>query len=225
MLEMLKEGFVLDEAASDVRLRAFACAVGVGAGAGASFQRISCGGRGWLSRRGGGGRCCLGGGCSDCRRHWLLGSAFFRDGDSSAVHVELLLAVDPSPSEDDIASRNVRGNGEVEVLAVRAITSVSVWAVPFVARRNLEGGSLVDAEADLARSAIVVADAGDVEVLLTASGPGSDGRSFGKFDEVKVAAAWHRRSASAAAVWVVEERVTGTCSVGIIRRVEGSWIV
>lgn len=111
----------------------------------------------------------------------LFWSAALRDSNGCAVHVELLFTVDPRPSKDDVTGGNVCRDGEVEILAVRAVSIVSVWTIAFVARGHLKRGPLVNAEAHLTASAVVVADASQVEILHAAGGPGRNWSTFREF--------------------------------------------
>lgn len=58
---------------------------------------------------------------------------------------------------------------EVEVLAVGVVSAVAMRAVSFVRRRNLEALALIDGEAHLARTAVVVADPGDAVCPVTST--------------------------------------------------------
>ncbi len=86
---------------------------------------------------------------------------------------------------------------------------------------DLEGLALVDGEADLAGAAVVVADAGHVEVLLAARGPAGDGGTLGRAEELEVAAAGVGVFTPAAVVGELEALVGGVGAVRVVFCGEG----
>ena len=152
------------------------------------------------------------------------GAGAGRDGDGGAVHVEFLLAVEPGPAEDDIARGHISRDVEVEVLKRGVLTSLAVRAVAFPGGSDLPCVALVDGEADLAGSAVVVADTGQVEVLLAASGPGSDRGTLRGTELLEVATAVGRVFAATAVVRELEALVGRIGTVGVIDRAERGWV-
>ena len=147
------------------------------------------------------------------------------DGDGGTVHVEFLLAVEPGPGEDDIAGRNVGRNVEVKVLQAGVLAALAMGAVALPGCRDLEGIALVDGEADLAGSAVVIADAGEVEVLLAAGGPGGHGGTLRGAEELEVAAAGEGVFTTAAVVGKLEAFVGGIGAVRVVGCTEGWRVV
>ena len=147
------------------------------------------------------------------------------DGDGSAVHVELLLAVEPGPSEDDIAGWDVSGDCEVKVLLADVLRALAVGTVALPGCSDLEGVAFVDREADLTGSTVVVADAAEVEVLLTAGGPGGYWGTLGRAEELEIATARVGVFAAAAVVRELKAVIGRVGSVRVVGCHEGGRVV
>jgi len=147
------------------------------------------------------------------------------DGNGSTIHVELLLAVEPGPSEDDVAGRDVSRHGEVKVLLADVLDALAVGAVALPGCSDLEGAAFVDREADLTGSTVVVADAADVEVLLAAGGPGGYWSTLGRAEELEVATAGVGVFAAAAVVGELEAVICRVGSVRVVGSHEGGRVV
>ena len=144
-----------------------------------------------------------------------------RDGDSRTVHVEFLLAIEPGPCKNNIASWHVCGNGEVEGLLRRIDAAIAMRAVTFKRLGHLERGAVVDRETDLTRSAVVIADARQSEVLRAPSSPCGNRCSLRCAQLFKIPTARERRLLAAAIKRVVEFRVCGTDEVWIVGGAKG----
>lgn len=143
------------------------------------------------------------------------------DGDGSAVHVEFLLAVEPGPREDDVAGWDISWDVEVEVLQAGVLAALSVGAVALPGSGDLEGFAFVDGETDLAGPAVVVADAGHVEVLFASGGPGGYWCTLGGAQLLEVATAGVDVFTAAAVVGELEALIGGIREMGVVGRTEG----
>lgn len=143
------------------------------------------------------------------------------DGDGSAVHVEFLLAVEPGPGEDGVAGGDIGGDVEVEVLLAGVFAALAVGAVALPGRGDLEGFAFVDGEADLAGPAVVVADAGHVEVLFASGGPGGYRCTLRGAELLEIATAGVDVFTAAAVVGELEALIGGIGQMRVVGRTEG----
>lgn len=94
-------------------------------------------------------------------------------------------------------------------------------AVALPGSGDLEGFAFVDGEADLARPAIMAADARHVEVLLAPGGPGGYWCTLGGAQLLEVAAAGVNVFAATAVVWKLKALVGGIGEMRVVGRAEG----
>ena len=164
-----------------------------------------------------------------CRREWLhVTSSNLRrgDGDSSAIHVQLLLAVVPNPGKDLNASFQVFRDGEWENLAVRTISIVSVRTVAFVRGHDVKCRAKISGEADQATTSVVIANPSDTPILLASSSPFSGWRALRGTKQGLVATAGIHPTIirTTAIIRVLQVWVSSRFAIGIVGRVEWRWI-
>lgn len=143
------------------------------------------------------------------------------DGNAGAVHVELLLAIDPRPGKDGGPRRNIGRDVEVQnmVCRVDGVVFVVLRTIALPGLQDPEGFALVGADADLTRSASMCAAprvlngavdpmARDGDVCRLSGGPCRDGLALWLVEEAKMSFAdAELLRLSAASFGVVELRI------------------